>query len=275
MEPPLTLVLLEHFVTLDMQAVAEAIRSRHPSTLVTLPEPHDATSPIIVCAGEIVVLMPMPAPAPQDDAAVAMASAAWPEARAAFDRHRARLIVSAMSTSQHPLQMAHVATAVVGGLIAAVPGCVGLCRGPLGRAGRQPGGALAGNVRAAFNPYPNFPFMLWIGVHPFRDQSTIGAVTYELSSFVGREIKFEGKACIEQMAEVPFAEHDGMVKAIPSDRTDQPLRISVLPWRPWRNRSIPVPIARSRRMRTSPIGVVPIADDISRRLLPAVEPRKG
>jgi hypothetical protein len=38
---------------------------------------------------------------------------------------------------------------------------------------------------------------------------------------------------IEQMAQMPFAEHNNMVKTIPSDRTDQPLRISVLPWRPW------------------------------------------
>jgi hypothetical protein len=30
-----------------------------------------------------------------------------------------------------------------------------------------------------------------------------------------------------------------MVKTIPSDRTDEPLRISVLPWRAWCNRPIP------------------------------------
>ena len=34
---------------------------------------------------------------------------------------------------------------------------------------------------------------------------------------------------IEQMAEMSFAEHNNMVKTIPSDRTDQPLRISILP----------------------------------------------
>ena len=38
---------------------------------------------------------------------------------------------------------------------------------------------------------------------------------------------------------MPFAEHNDMVKTIPSDRTDQPLCISVLPWRPRRNRPIP------------------------------------
>jgi hypothetical protein len=32
------------------------------------------------------------------------------------------------------------------------------------------------------------------------------------------------------MAEMSFAEHNNMVKTIPSDRTDEPLRISILPW---------------------------------------------
>src|SRR5438128_6857824 len=43
---------------------------------------------------------------------------------------------------------------------------------------------------------------------------------------------------IEQMAEMSLAEDNNMVKTLPSDRTDEPLRISVLPWRPWRDRSI-------------------------------------
>src|SRR6266436_8311219 len=34
------------------------------------------------------------------------------------------------------------------------------------------------------------------------------------------------------MAEMSFAEHNDMVKTIPSDRTDEPLRIPVLPGRP-------------------------------------------
>ena len=34
----------------------------------------------------------------------------------------------------------------------------------------------------------------------------------------------------QQVAEVAFAEHDNVVEAFPSDRTDQPFGISVLPW---------------------------------------------
>jgi len=35
---------------------------------------------------------------------------------------------------------------------------------------------------------------------------------------------------IEQMAQMPFAEHNNMVKTIPSDQTNEPLRIPVLSW---------------------------------------------
>jgi hypothetical protein len=41
------------------------------------------------------------------------------------------------------------------------------------------------------------------------------------------------------MAEMSFAEHNNMVETIPSDRTDEPLRRSVLPWRSCRDRPIP------------------------------------
>jgi hypothetical protein len=34
----------------------------------------------------------------------------------------------------------------------------------------------------------------------------------------------------QYMTEVSLAEHNNVVKALPSDRTDQPFGISVLPW---------------------------------------------
>src|SRR5260221_3351250 len=74
----------------------------------------------------------------------------------------------------------------------------------------------------------------------------------------------------EQMAEMPLAEHNNMVKTIPSDRTDQPLRISVLPWRPWRDRPIPYTHCSKPLDDDIAIDAIPIANDISRRLLPAV-----
>src|SRR5262252_626044 len=61
-----------------------------------------------------------------------------------------------------------------------------------------------------------------------------------------------------------------MVKTIPSDRTDQPLRISVLPWRPWRDRPIPDTHCSKPLDDDIAIDAIPIANDISWRLLPAV-----
>jgi hypothetical protein len=70
------------------------------------------------------------------------------------------------------------------------------------------------------------------------------------------------------MAEMPFAEHNNMVKTIPSDRTDEPLRISVLP--PWRDRPIPYTHCSKPLDDDIAIDAVSITNDVSWRLLPAV-----
>ena len=67
---------------------------------------------------------------------------------------------------------------------------------------------------------------------------------------------------------MPLAEHNNMVKTIPSDRTDEPLRIAVLPSRPWRDRPIPYTHC-SKPLDDIAVDAIPIANDISRRLLPA------
>src|SRR5262249_36434775 len=52
--------------------------------------------------------------------------------------------------------------------------------------------------------------------------------------------------------------------------TDQPLRISVLPWRPWRDRPIPYTHCSKPLDDDIAIDAIPITNDISWRLLPAV-----
>jgi hypothetical protein len=74
----------------------------------------------------------------------------------------------------------------------------------------------------------------------------------------------------QQVAKVPLAEHNDMVKAIPSDRTDEPFRISVLPWRSWCDRLIPNTHCSEPLDDDIAIDAIPIANDISWRLLPAV-----
>ena len=72
------------------------------------------------------------------------------------------------------------------------------------------------------------------------------------------------------MAEMPLAEHNNMVKAIPSNRTDEPLRISVLPWRPWRDRSISYAHCAEPFEDDIAIDAISIANDVPWRLLPTV-----
>ena len=69
---------------------------------------------------------------------------------------------------------------------------------------------------------------------------------------------------------MPVTEHNDVVKAVPPDRTDEPLRISVLPRRSWCNRSIPNAHCSKTPDQCIAIDAISIANDISWRLLPAV-----
>jgi Domain of unknown function (DUF4261) len=189
MERQLAFILLDRPIAPDMNAVVAAIQARHPGTAVDLPDGQGAASLLIRCAGEIIVVMNIQAPLPRDERVLSTASILWPEARSAFDRHRAHLIVTTMREDLHPLTAARIKTAVVGGLIASTPGCLGVV---WGSRVAHPAQRWLDLSRDAFAPYPQFPFMLWIGIHPFRDGPTTGAITYGLSSLVGREIEFEG-----------------------------------------------------------------------------------
>src|ERR1700751_4615751 len=68
---------------------------------------------------------------------------------------------------------------------------------------------------------------------------------------------------------MPFAEHHDMIKAVPPDRTDEPLRVSVLPWRPCRNRSISYAHGCEAPDEGFAISAISIANNVSRRFLPA------
>ncbi len=64
------------------------------------------------------------------------------------------------------------------------------------------------------------------------------------------------------MTEVPLSEHNNVVKAFPSDRTDQPFGTSILPRGAWRRWSV----ANANRSKSSDediaIGPIAIADQI-------------
>jgi hypothetical protein len=72
------------------------------------------------------------------------------------------------------------------------------------------------------------------------------------------------------MAKMLLTNHNDMVKANPPDRSDKPLRTSVLPRRSWCDR----PVSYVHRSETAEkdiaIDAIPVANNISRRLLPPV-----
>src|SRR6059058_4369813 len=74
----------------------------------------------------------------------------------------------------------------------------------------------------------------------------------------------------QQTAQMSLAKHNHMIKAIPPDRSDQPLRTSVLPWGPWCDRSISYAHRSNPARKDTAIDAIPVANDISRRLLPPV-----
>jgi len=99
------------------------------------------------------------------------------------------VIVSLMGDSEGKLDDAKIVTAVVGGLIAITAKACGVVF--CGRVARSSQIWLEMSARA-FAPYPDYAFMLWIDIVPFESSpQSVGALTYGLSRFTGREIEFE------------------------------------------------------------------------------------
>src|SRR6202162_4418811 len=73
----------------------------------------------------------------------------------------------------------------------------------------------------------------------------------------------------QYVTEVPLSEHNNVVKAFPSDRTDQPFGVSILPRGAWRRWSV----ANAHRSKSSnediAIGLIAIADQIVGSPFPA------
>src|ERR1700759_2793514 len=78
------------------------------------------------------------------------------------------------------------------------------------------------------------------------------------------------RARSQQMAKVPLAEHDNVVKTFPPDRTDRPFTISVPPRRS--RRGWPIPNAHRPKAADEDVTVdgVAVADDVSRFYVPTI-----
>src|SRR5213080_999721 len=74
----------------------------------------------------------------------------------------------------------------------------------------------------------------------------------------------------QDVAKMPLAEHDNVVKTFPPDRTDRPFTISVLPRRS--RRGWPIPNAHRPKATDEDVTVdrVAVSNDVSRRYFPPV-----
>ena len=70
------------------------------------------------------------------------------------------------------------------------------------------------------------------------------------------------------MTEVALAEYNDVVKAFPSERTDQPFSISILPRGARRRRSIADAYRSESANKDLPIGPVAVTDEIAGSLVP-------
>jgi hypothetical protein len=74
---------------------------------------------------------------------------------------------------------------------------------------------------------------------------------------------------LEHMTKMPLAEHNNVVKALPSDRADQSFRKSVLPWGTWRCRSIADAYRAESADKDLTISPVPVTNEIAGSVFPA------
>ncbi|WBL77064.1 DUF4261 domain-containing protein [Bradyrhizobium xenonodulans] len=191
----LAFALFDRPVVLDLAAVVDVLRKRHPGIEIDLPEAAAGqAAPVIRCAGQNILLMVMSMPVPREswDLPGRRTVATWPAALEVLGGHAAHVVISTVGrvgTPAERLQAARTVTAVTGGLIATIPAVAVLWNGLVA----HPAERWELFAREAFAEYPRIPFPLWVSIHPFRDGEITGAITFGLAPFGDREIEFEGK----------------------------------------------------------------------------------
>ena len=119
--------LFDQPVVLDLAAIVDVLRKRHPGIEIDLPAAAPgASAPVIRCAGQNIVLMVMPMPVPRDSWEMPgrRAVVTWPAALEVLGRHTSHVAVSTVGQAKTPadqLQAARAVTAVTGGLLATIP----------------------------------------------------------------------------------------------------------------------------------------------------------
>ena len=198
MANPAAFILLDESRLPDEASLIQTLRRRHPGLRWDTGPTTTRTDDFrLIRAGDhLAAILLMTAPLPFDQRLWQHASWAWPDAFEVVGRHRAHLIVSMMGPAEEGKKTPELditestcwLTAIVGGVCETQPDCLGVVWS--GKAGRSREMWLD-QSRHAFDPYPDQPFGLWVEIVPFRSGDTIGAYTFGLTAFVGREIEFE------------------------------------------------------------------------------------
>jgi len=173
-------LLLDAAKPLDPAAVIAALRQRHPDQPVEPMTGSAATGQaaeamMLRCAGVALVVMvmaplvanamAMPLPEEEWKLPALRASSQWPDALSVFSGHKAHMVVSTLSEPSDRLPSARSIAALVGALIAVLPGCRAVLWDTLVAHSAQTWEAVS---RDAFAPYPVFPYPLmgWSGRAP-------------------------------------------------------------------------------------------------------------
>ena len=191
-------VVLDADAPLNSAAVVAALRQRHPDQAIELmtgasPPALGAVASMTMmlrCAGLELVVMAMPMPLPEEEWRLPALRAASqsPQLAPPFSGHKAHLVVTTIAEPSDHLASARSIAAVVGALIAVLPGCQAVVWANLVAHAAEAWEVMS---RDAFAPYPVFPYPLWVSLHPFKEGEKIGLITFGLMSFVGRELEFE------------------------------------------------------------------------------------
>jgi hypothetical protein len=65
-----------------------------------------------------------------------------------------------------------------------------------------------------------------------------------------------------------FAEYHDVIETFPTDRADEPLYVTVLPWRAWCDRSVPDAHGLEPARDDGAVGAIPVTNEVPRRLIP-------
>jgi hypothetical protein len=194
MQRQTAVVMLDRPISIDLQAVVDAMRRRYPGVAVEAAgewdEPDGARGHLLHCDGDPVGILNFAGPVPWEPQTEVWVRAArtWEQAPLVEANHGAHVIVGRYGGAKDPLREARVITGAIGGLLDVVPEGAGVIW--CSRVARS--AELWKDVsRTIFAPYPDCSIQLWIDLIEQRVGGVVDAATIGLRSFVGREIEWE------------------------------------------------------------------------------------